>query len=174
MAKTPMLDDWQVGQDDQGEPILIGRLDDAPWESPPVARIDLDADVAHFGDGSTVCLGRPARPIDPNDPLRPDADVLEHRIQSLRPVLERLKEGQGPTAAERERAPILRNWTLADRAGSLALAGFVENHPRFVDGEWITTSALLWLAPDLTAARTVSRWYRLGEPWVRGLGMSGE
>jgi len=44
------------------------------------------------------------------------------------------------------------------------LQGIVTRHPRLADGALIETSPLLLLAADRSAARTVSRFYRLGPP----------
>jgi hypothetical protein len=51
---------------------------------------------------------------------------------------------------------------LTEHHHFLALGGIVSGHPSLPDGAYILTSPLLWLADDKRAARTVSRFYRLG------------
>lgn len=59
-------------------------------------------------------------------------------------------------------APHLADWRLVqdDHLMPLRLAGVCTGHPRNRPG-WVTTSALVWIDPEGTRARTWSRWYRL-------------
>lgn len=61
---------------------------------------------------------------------------------------------------------MLSHWTLTEDAFGLPhLVGSVRGHPQLGPG-WCTTSVVLAMAPDATWARTVSRVYQLGEPFV--------
>jgi hypothetical protein len=55
-------------------------------------------------------------------------------------------------------------WCVIAEQHYLVLQGVVTGHPRLKEGALVATSPLLWLAADRGAARTVSRFYRLGVP----------
>ena len=74
-----------------------------------------------------------------------------------------------PTPMELADAPVLERWKPLMRAGDIALEGLVTGHPRLPGGE-IVTSPLVQLDRSLTWARTVSRYYRLGNPAGHGDG----
>src|SRR3546814_3145469 len=78
-------------------------------------------------------------------------------------LLARLERGESPSAAELASAPQLDFWYLTERGLVLALGGIVTGHPNLADGAHVRTSALLWIADDKSIARTISRFYRLGE-----------
>jgi len=63
-------------------------------------------------------------------------------------------------------APLLDPWqvVVSSRAPVAILLGSVTDHPRLPDGP-VETSVLLALDPQGRWARTLSRWYRLGEPY---------
>jgi hypothetical protein len=44
------------------------------------------------------------------------------------------------------------------------LAGLVSNHPFVSDGRQAVTSQIFYMDPHMRAARTLNRWYRLGNP----------
>jgi len=90
-----------------------------------------------------------------------DLPELVERLRRLADDLERIDRGRGPTAAELRRAPCLTRWVTVPCGA--ALAGIVEGHPRIGPGP-VTTSPLYHLSNDLTWGRTLSRFYRLGEP----------
>lgn len=84
--------------------------------------------------------------------------------QNLQTALRALTEAEaGPDAATLFAAPILTLWQPILLHHNLCLAGEVTGHPH-LRADWITTSPLIALAPDLTWARTLSRLYRLGTP----------
>lgn len=73
----------------------------------------------------------------------------------------------GPTAADLTAAPVLDCWRpLFSRQGTPILWGIVSGHPRLRDNDHITTSPLIALDLGNTWARTVSRWYRLAQPFA--------
>src|SRR3546814_237827 len=93
-------------------------------------------------------------------------DTTLERLRAAEAALLRIRRGQSPTTEELAKAPQLDFWTIAaDDRGSIALAGVVTGHPLLREGATILTSELLWIAKDLKAARTVSRFYRLGVPF---------
>ena len=86
----------------------------------------------------------------------------EQRLRDAEDALARLARGEEPTPEELAASPRLDFWTVVVVDGELALSGVVTGHPALDDGSHILTSALLWLAGDRSAARTYSRFYRLG------------
>lgn len=94
-----------------------------------------------------------------------DEKVLLEKIRSAQAALDRLERGEGPTEEDLTRAPLLDYWCVVAEGRFVLLQGQVTGHPKLVDGDFIQTSALLWLAPDRTSARTLSRFYRLAAPW---------
>lgn len=92
----------------------------------------------------------------------PHDTKLLKRLQDAAEALVRLERGEAPSAMELAAAPQLDCWYLTNHHNFLALGGIVTGHPTLPDGGHITTSALLWVADDKRAARTVSRLYRLG------------
>lgn len=84
--------------------------------------------------------------------------------QTLLMALHALEEADaGPSPATLAAAPLLTVWCPILIGADLCLAGQATGHPTLPD-DYITTSPLLALAPDLTWARTLSRFYRLGLP----------
>ena len=82
----------------------------------------------------------------------------------IRRALAALEAGEaGPSPNDLAEAPILNDWQAILMRSSCCLAGEVSGHPQ-LHGP-ITTSALIVLDPDLTWARTMSRFYRLGSPF---------
>lgn len=75
--------------------------------------------------------------------------------------------GSAPTEAELSAAPIVHRWQLLSNDNDTNdVSGFVSGHPRFRDGEFITTSALGQIDPSSPPAwvRTKNTVYRLGAP----------
>ncbi len=69
-----------------------------------------------------------------------------------------------PTVAEIAEAPLLEDWrVLISRHGSPVIWGQVSGHPR-LDDTMISTSRLIAINPSAGWARSISRWFRLGEP----------
>ncbi|MFK4810954.1 DUF6634 family protein [Devosia sp. ZW T5_3] len=78
--------------------------------------------------------------------------------------LVRLRSGHMPTDRDLENAPHLSGWVFGEMDdGHRRLGGVVTGHPRLPAG-WCWTSIVLFVSPDLRWARTISRYYRLGEP----------
>ncbi|MFW5833425.1 MAG: DUF6634 family protein [Pseudomonadota bacterium] len=164
MNDIPRIDRWTVDVDAADEPILTGTVDGAEIRTLPVAQLDPDAGIARLADGTMLQLGTPARPVDPANPLAPPPAARQRRLERALEAARRVQRGDGPTPAELAAAPRLDAWCVDGTGRYAVLTGIVTGHPRLVDGSAIRTSALLWLAEDGTAARTVSRWYALGEP----------
>ncbi|WP_340117884.1 DUF6634 family protein [Pelagibius sp. 7325] len=91
--------------------------------------------------------------------------ALLEKMRSAQAVLERLERGENPTEEDLNGAPLLNYWTVIAHGRFLVLQGQVTGHPKLADNDFIETSAVVWLAPDRTTARTLSRFYRLGAPW---------
>lgn len=90
-----------------------------------------------------------------------DTKLLK-RLRDAAEALVRLERGEVPSAMDLAASPQLDCWYHTHNHNFLALGGIVTGHPILPDGDHITTSALLWIADDKRAARTVSRYYRLG------------
>jgi len=84
------------------------------------------------------------------------------RADDIYKVLVRIYRGESPTAEEIAGAPQLDFWTIGAENGCLVLHGVVTGHPLLEEGDYIRTSALMWLSDDRKIARTVSRFYKLG------------
>jgi hypothetical protein len=82
-------------------------------------------------------------------------------VQMAKAALAAADGGLG--AEELANAPRLEQWHPALVGARLCLCGTVTGHPGLGTGP-ITTSMLMALSEDLTWARTVSRFYRLGRP----------
>lgn len=93
-----------------------------------------------------------------------DTKELLQRLQNAKEAIARLDRGEAPSAAELASAPQLDFWYLTEHGLVLCLGGVVTGHPNLADGAHVCTSALLWVADDKKAARTLSRFYRLGAP----------
>ena len=78
---------------------------------------------------------------------------VEHFTAALEAIV------QGPTDAEMQAAPVLRNWKCVS-ADVVRFIGHVAGHPRLGCRD-IATSQALFLSEDRCFGRTMSRWYRL-------------
>ena len=79
--------------------------------------------------------------------------------------LAKLQGGYTPSKSELDQAPVLTSWLVEDMSNGLRrLGGVVTGHPTIRPG-WCWTSVLLFVAADGSWARTISRYYRLGEPF---------
>ena len=93
--------------------------------------------------------------------LEPD---LAAKLRMLADDLERIAAGTAPTAAELAEAPVMLEWRCALSPVGLRLIGRVSGHPRLGDTDAMTSQ--LWAAAsDGTWIRTLSRFYRLAEPY---------
>ena len=105
------------------------------------------------------------RPLNlPPDEDNPEATDEEFgaRLDEAMKAMVRVWRGIGPTPEELAAAPMLDFWAITAVDGCLALTGVVTGHPVLEHGARIITSPLLWLSDDRRAARTLSRFYRLG------------
>lgn len=85
------------------------------------------------------------------------------RLKALVADLEAVQSGRSGTVLPKA-APLLNQWDFAERA-AIYLVGQSNDHPLFPGvGRQIATSDLWLLSTDRRWARTLSRWYRLGEP----------
>lgn len=173
MQEKDRVQNWSIDVDDDDEPVVVGERGGAPFRSHPVARLDPAAGTARLVDGTILALGAPAEDVDPCDPLALPPGARRRRLDRTRAAIERLAQGEGPSSEELNRAPLLDSWAVADRAGLPVLTGIVTGHPRLPAHSWVRTSPLVWLAEDRTAARTSSRWYRLGSRLEDDLARSG-
>lgn len=86
-----------------------------------------------------------------------DLLVLEALIADVRHIA----LGNAPTDEDLESAPLLHPWMLSTRH-QVCLLGYVTGHP-VLNGPFIKTSQLWSCDPDARWARTLSRFYRLGD-----------
>jgi hypothetical protein len=64
-------------------------------------------------------------------------------------------------------APILQAHQMYSRR-TACLSGYVYGHPSLGDGREVMTSQLIYMDTQAGIARTVNRWYRLGDPAGNG------
>jgi hypothetical protein len=95
------------------------------------------------------------------DGVRGDLFDYLARLERLSSDLEVIGQGGGPSQAQLASAPVLDGYRLAVRP-TACLVGVCQDHP-LIDGPFIYTSDLCAYAPELGWARTLSRYYRLGE-----------
>ena len=96
-------------------------------------------------------LGIPQSCVDMSVRLRPLADDLDA-----------IARGRSPKANVLACAPILSKWCFFAAPGGVRLMGVVDGHPEAGPGP-ILTSPLYAVDPKLEWARTLSRFYRLGD-----------
>jgi hypothetical protein len=93
--------------------------------------------------------------------IEPD---LAAKLRVLADDLERIAAGTAPTAAELADAPVMFDWRSVLSPVGLRLFGRVTGHPRLGDTDAMTSQ--LWAAgDDGTWIRTLSRFYKLGNPF---------
>jgi hypothetical protein len=93
--------------------------------------------------------------------IEPD---LAAKIRILADDLERIAAGTAPTAAELAAAPVMFDWRSVLSPAGLRLFGRVTGHPRLGNTDAMTSQ--VWAAGgDGTWIRTLSRFYKLGEPF---------
>lgn len=165
MSPTPLpiLEEWCLDVDASDEMIIRGTVDGVATSGMPPGFYD---DRVRLRDGRELQLGVP-HPDVATAPHRLPEAAISRRLLRLAADIERMRAGEVPSDAELAAAPELSGWMVQDLTNQPYLAGWVHGHPRLPDGAWITTSPVVWLAPDQRCARTVSRWYRLREQLVR-------
>ncbi|MBO6895124.1 MAG: hypothetical protein JJ866_24520 [Roseibium sp.] len=99
-----------------------------------------------------------------NDPKA--AELLSSDIAKLEALLDDLKAlraGNYPSNDTLSKAPFLNDYRVIKR-GIAALSGDVTGHPTISgNNEPMVSSPLFVVLKDIGAARTLTRWYRLGE-----------
>lgn len=85
------------------------------------------------------------------------------KLNQLIDDLQSLREGKQPAPEILDNSPTLYDWNQTTRS-AVCLEGFVQEHPRLGRNRLIITSDLYYLDPELQFARTLSRFYRLGNP----------
>lgn len=83
------------------------------------------------------------------------------QLQDLVRDLEMIVSGGGPTKELLETAPFLDLWQLENRIEK-GLAGYAAGHPILGD-QYVHTSQVWALSQRGRWARTLTRWYRLGD-----------
>lgn len=98
--------------------------------------------------------------------------TLDQKMEACRLDLEMLAQGWRPSVVDLELSVRLTAWwPMTHRTLNLpALAGDAADHPH-LGSDLITTSPVMWVAPDLSSARCLSRWYRLGRPRDEPMGI---
>ena len=84
------------------------------------------------------------------------------KLRPLADDLDAIAKGRLPEADVLAHAPILSKWAFFAAPGGVRLMGVVEGHPKARPGP-ILTSMLYAVDPKLEWARTMSRFYRLGD-----------
>ncbi|MEP2757737.1 MAG: DUF6634 family protein [Hyphomicrobiales bacterium] len=85
------------------------------------------------------------------------------KLQALLDDLKALRAGNYPSNDTLATAPLLNDYLLIKR-GIAALSGDVSGHPIISGNNGpMVSSPLFVVLKDIGAARTLSRWYRLGE-----------
>lgn len=100
----------------------------------------------------------------------PKLDFEIARLKALVTDLERARNGQHPSRQVIAHAPFLHNWQLAHRQEP-CLMGTVTGHPTIKNDRRAMTSGLWLLSPALGYARTISRFYALGQPAAERSGL---
>lgn len=87
------------------------------------------------------------------------------RLETLAADLRRIGEGLGPTADDLANAPLLQHWREVPIALT-RLIGRCSGHPLLPDGP-VSTTEVWAMNTSEQWVRTLSRFYRLGEPGPR-------
>jgi hypothetical protein len=94
----------------------------------------------------------------------PAFDYQLERLTRLVSDMKRLREGTSVDDLA-EGAPLLDRWMVGARPAQ-CLVGLSTGHPTLTGiGRSIATSDLWLISADGASARTLSRWYRLGDPF---------
>ncbi len=94
------------------------------------------------------------------------SEAMRRKIDAARKSVQRLRAGWRPGRDTLAMAPRLHDWRFIQVAPrATVLVGTVVGHPRLGDRPWVQTSYLIGIdATHLKWARTLSRFYVLGEP----------
>lgn len=101
--------------------------------------------------------------FDPRKAMQGLAFKFQHaRLSALVTDMEQIRQGASVENLAGD-APLLDRWTFGERP-ALCLMGLSSGHPILEGtGRLITTSDLILISQDGAWARTLSRWYRLGD-----------
>lgn len=94
----------------------------------------------------------------------PQTRLLVRRVHELSDDLKLIAQLRAPSIRDIAAAPLLDDWFIGHRMEP-ALVGTVSGHPVVPDGPAVT-SGLYVLDPVAGYARTLSRWWRLGQPKI--------
>lgn len=97
---------------------------------------------------------------------KPPAGAILLDIDRLRAIaddLELAHAGNHPSKRLISEAPVIEDWQIAYRK-EVCLVGKVAGHPEIGNGRLTWTSGLWLLSRELGYARTLSRFYALGQP----------
>ena len=98
------------------------------------------------------------------------AEPTDHHALALAAIDE---VAAGPSPDALARAPLLDDWRpLIDRDGAPLLWGKVSDHPE-LGSRRVITSQLIALNAEAGWARSLNRWFRLGQPSYGSAGMPG-
>jgi hypothetical protein len=103
--------------------------------------------------------------FDPHSRKQSEVFDLElERLSNLVSDMHRIREGIPVEELAGKFPPFLDNWFRSERPAP-CLVGSCSGHPRLTGtGRLIVTSDLWLMSSDGKWARTLSRWYRLGDP----------
>lgn len=90
-----------------------------------------------------------------------DLSAVTLKLTSLRDDLSAQLDGTGPDNEVLATSPIIDQWRIR-YVPMPVIAGRVTGHPKIFDGA-VATTGIWYLQEDLRWARTLSRYYRLGE-----------
>lgn len=94
----------------------------------------------------------------------PSLDRMLGKLGSLVTDMEAVRRGVSPEELAGSHPPVLASWTIGV-GRNLYLEGLSTGHPKLRGQDrLISTSELFLLSENQAWARTLSRWYRLGEP----------
>ncbi len=104
-----------------------------------------------------------------NQHSEPDTDFERDflRFSSLVADMDHIRHGVPPVTMAGDDAPLLDRWLLGNVL-TPALVGLSTGHPALPGtNRPIATSQVFLMSADMSWARTLSRWYRLGRPAER-------
>ena len=95
--------------------------------------------------------------------------MTDDRVINALRDMKKLNAGWRPSEADiGESVAYIDDWLLVrDDGAHASLHGVVTAHDRIKDGRRTWTSVVVWIDAEVRLARTISRWYRLGEPSAR-------
>ncbi|MFE0014091.1 hypothetical protein ACFWXH_04540 [Mesorhizobium sp. NPDC059054] len=92
-----------------------------------------------------------------------DCNFEVDRLRRLANDLERISKGNHPDKSMLSSAPCIEGWKIVVRPVP-CLTGLFFGHPGIEEGDLGVTTEMMAFAPTLGYARTVTRFYKLGQP----------